>query len=77
MATVKGDVHDIGKNIVSVVTQCNGYDVKDLGVMVDCETIVNAAQKENAVAIGLWHDDTSDSGRCHHINTAHGGEDGS
>ena len=53
MATVKGDVHDIGKNIVSVVTQCNGYDVKDLGVMVDCETIVNAAQKENAVAIGL------------------------
>ena len=53
MATVKGDVHDIGKNIVSVVTQCNGYDVKDLGVMGDCETIVNAAQKENAVAIGL------------------------
>ena len=53
MATVKGDVHDIGKNIVSVVTQCNGYDVKDLGVMVDCETIVNAAQQENAVAIGL------------------------
>lgn len=53
MATVKGDVHDIGKNIVSVVTQCNGYEVKDLGVMVDCDTIVDAAQEENAVAIGL------------------------
>ena len=53
MATVKGDVHDIGKNIVSVVTQCNGYDVRDLGVMVDCDAIVNAAQKEHAVAIGL------------------------
>ena len=53
MATVKGDVHDIGKNIVSVVTQCNGYHVKDLGVMVDCDTIVDAAQEENAIAIGL------------------------
>lgn len=53
MATVKGDVHDIGKNIVSVVTQCNGYHVKDLGVMVDCDTIVNAAQEEHAIAIGL------------------------
>lgn len=53
MATVKGDVHDIGKNIVSVVTQCNGYDVKDLGVMVDCDTIVDAAQQNNAAVIGL------------------------
>ena len=53
MATVKGDVHDIGKNIVSVVTQCNGYEVKDLGVMVECDTIVDAAAEENAVAIGL------------------------
>ncbi len=53
MATVKGDVHDIGKNIVAVVTQCNGYDVKDLGVMVECDTIVTTAQKENAAVIGL------------------------
>jgi 5-methyltetrahydrofolate--homocysteine methyltransferase len=53
MATVKGDVHDIGKNIVSVVTQCNGYEVKDLGVMVDCDTIVDAAQQSNAAVIGL------------------------
>lgn len=53
MATVKGDVHDIGKNIVGVVTQCNGYDVKDLGVMVDTETIVDEAQRTDAAAIGL------------------------
>lgn len=53
MATVKGDVHDIGKNIVAVVTQCNGYSVKDLGVMVDPETIVNEAQNCNAAVIGL------------------------
>ena len=53
MATVKGDVHDIGKNIVAVVTQCNGFNVKDLGVMVDCDTIVSTAQKENAAVIGL------------------------
>ena len=53
MATVKGDVHDIGKNIVSVVTQCNGYDVKDLGVMVDPETIVDEAQRTSAAVIGL------------------------
>ena len=53
MATVKGDVHDIGKNIVGVVTQCNGYDVKDLGVMVDTQTIVDEAQKTNAAVIGL------------------------
>ncbi|MCQ2221191.1 MAG: dihydropteroate synthase, partial [Prevotella sp.] len=53
MATVKGDVHDIGKNIVSVVLQCNGFEVKDLGVMVDPETIVDEAQKCNAAVIGL------------------------
>lgn len=53
MATVKGDVHDIGKNIVSVVTQCNGYDVMDLGVMVDTETIISAAKERNAAVIGL------------------------
>lgn len=53
IATVKGDVHDIGKNIVSVVLQCNGYEVKDLGVMVDCETILRAAREWNADAIGM------------------------
>ncbi len=53
MATVKGDVHDIGKNIVSVVTQCNGYNVTDLGVMVDTETIIHAAKERNAAVIGL------------------------
>ena len=52
MATVKGDVHDIGKNIVCVVTQCNGYDVEDLGVMVDTETIVDAAEKHDVDVIG-------------------------
>jgi 5-methyltetrahydrofolate--homocysteine methyltransferase len=53
LATVKGDVHDIGKNIVSIVLQCNGYDVVDLGVMVPCETILEAAERERAVALGL------------------------
>ncbi len=53
MATVKGDVHDIGKNIVGVVLQCNGYDVVDLGVMVPPEKILQAARDENADAIGL------------------------
>ncbi len=53
MATVKGDVHDIGKNIVAVVTQCNGFSVKDLGVMVEPETIVEEARKCNADVIGL------------------------
>jgi 5-methyltetrahydrofolate--homocysteine methyltransferase len=53
MATVKGDVHDIGKNIVGVVLQCNNYDVVDLGVMVACETILDTAVKENADMIGL------------------------
>ncbi|MBC6403440.1 MAG: methionine synthase [Hyphomonadaceae bacterium] len=53
MATVKGDVHDIGKNIVGVVLQCNGYDVIDLGVMVPCETILQAARDSNVDMIGL------------------------
>ena len=53
MATVKGDVHDIGKNIVGVVLQCNNYDVVDLGVMVPMETILDAAIKEKADLIGL------------------------
>jgi len=53
MATVKGDVHDIGKNIVGVVLQCNGYDVVDLGVMVPCETILEVAKEEKVDIIGL------------------------
>ncbi len=53
MATVKGDVHDIGKNIVGVVLQCNGYKVIDLGVMVPAEKILETAQRENADMIGL------------------------
>ncbi|MBL4854495.1 MAG: methionine synthase [Robiginitomaculum sp.] len=53
MATVKGDVHDIGKNIVGVVLQCNGYEVIDLGVMVPCEKILEAAKEANADIIGL------------------------
>jgi 5-methyltetrahydrofolate--homocysteine methyltransferase len=53
MATVKGDVHDIGKNIVGVVLQCNNYDVVDLGVMVPMERILAAAREENADIIGL------------------------
>jgi len=53
VATVKGDVHDIGKNIVGVVLGCNGYDVVDLGVMVSCEKILHAAKEHGAQAIGL------------------------
>src|SRR5687768_2598976 len=53
LATVKGDVHDIGKNIVAVVLQCNNYDVVNLGVMVPAETILETARKEKADAIGL------------------------
>jgi 5-methyltetrahydrofolate--homocysteine methyltransferase len=53
MATVKGDVHDIGKNIVSVVLQCNNYEVIDIGVMVPCEDIISTAIKENVDIIGL------------------------
>lgn len=53
IATVKGDVHDIGKNIVGVVLQCNNYDVVDLGVMVPCEKILAAAIEKKADVIGL------------------------
>ena len=53
MATVKGDVHDIGKNIVGVVLQCNNYEVIDLGVMVPAERILAAAREEGADIIGL------------------------
>ena len=53
MATVKGDVHDIGKNIVGVVLQCNNFEVIDLGVMVPCERILETARRENADFIGL------------------------
>ena len=53
LATVKGDVHDIGKNIVGVVLACNNYDVIDLGVMVSCEKILERARAEKADMIGL------------------------
>jgi 5-methyltetrahydrofolate--homocysteine methyltransferase len=53
MATVKGDVHDIGKNIVGVVLGCNNFDVIDLGVMVPCEKILQTARAEGADIIGL------------------------
>jgi 5-methyltetrahydrofolate--homocysteine methyltransferase len=53
MATVKGDVHDIGKNIVGVVLQCNGYEIDDLGVMVPCDRILERAKEIGADAIGL------------------------
>ena len=53
MATVKGDVHDIGKNIVGVILGCNGYDVIDLGVMASSDKILNSARDEGADIIGL------------------------
>jgi 5-methyltetrahydrofolate--homocysteine methyltransferase len=53
LATVKGDVHDIGKNIAGVVLGCNGYNIIDLGVMVPAEQIIERAVSENAAAIGL------------------------
>ena len=53
MATVKGDVHDIGKNIVGVVLACNNYDIVDLGVMVPAEKILRIAREENVDMIGL------------------------
>lgn len=53
MATVKGDVHDIGKNIVGVILQCNNYEIIDLGVMVAAETIIKTAITQNADMIGL------------------------
>src|ERR1700760_1000213 len=53
MATVKGDVHDIGKNIVGVVLQCNGYEVIDLGVMTPAQKILDTAKEQGANIIGL------------------------
>src|SRR6185436_703635 len=53
MATVKGDVHDIGKNIVGVVLACNNYEIIDLGVMVSCDKILEEAKKHNVDIIGL------------------------
>jgi 5-methyltetrahydrofolate--homocysteine methyltransferase len=53
IATVKGDVHDIGKNIVTIVLQCNNFEVIDLGVMVPAATIIEAAKRENADIVGL------------------------
>ena len=53
LATVKGDVHDIGKNIVAVVLRCNGYEVVDLGVMAHCDTILRTAADEDADVVGL------------------------
>lgn len=53
LATVKGDVHDIGKNIVGVVLRCNSYDIIDLGVMTPCEKILETARNENVDIIGL------------------------
>ncbi|MEH6532005.1 MAG: methionine synthase [Photobacterium frigidiphilum] len=53
LATVKGDVHDIGKNIVGVVLQCNNYEIIDLGVMVSCEQILKVAKEKNVDIIGL------------------------
>ncbi|WP_375751541.1 methionine synthase [Vibrio sp. HN007] len=53
LATVKGDVHDIGKNIVGVVLQCNNFEIIDLGVMVPCEKILKVAKEENVDIIGL------------------------
>jgi 5-methyltetrahydrofolate--homocysteine methyltransferase len=53
IATVKGDVHDIGKNIVNVVLSCNNYDTQDLGVMTPCDTILEAAKKNNSDIVAL------------------------
>jgi 5-methyltetrahydrofolate--homocysteine methyltransferase len=53
MATVKGDVHDIGKNIVGVVLGCNNYEIIDLGVMVPCEKILQTAREQKVDIIGL------------------------
>ncbi|ASV73520.1 5-methyltetrahydrofolate--homocysteine methyltransferase [Thermogutta terrifontis] len=53
LATVKGDVHDIGKNIVGIVLACNNYRIVDLGVMVPCETILETAEREKADIVGL------------------------
>ena len=53
LATVKGDVHDIGKNIVGVVLGCNNYKIIDLGVMVPCDVILKTAEREKADFVGL------------------------
>ena len=53
IATVKGDVHDIGKNIVGVVLACNNWEVIDLGVMVSCDKILDAVAEHNADVLGL------------------------
>ena len=53
LATVKGDVHDIGKNIVSVILGCNNYEIIDLGVMVHADKILNAAIEHDVDLIGL------------------------
>jgi len=53
IATVKGDVHDIGKNIVTVVLQCNNFEVINMGVMVPCQKILDTAREHNADMIGL------------------------
>jgi 5-methyltetrahydrofolate--homocysteine methyltransferase len=53
LATVKGDVHDIGKNIVGVVLRCNNYDVIDLGVMTPCAKVLDTARHEKADIVGL------------------------
>ncbi len=53
MATVKGDVHDIGKNIVGVVLGCNNYKVIDLGVMKSCQSIIEACKEHKADIVGL------------------------
>ena len=53
MATVKGDVHDIGKNIVGVVLACNDYEVIDLGVMIPCDDILHKAREHEVDIIGL------------------------
>ena len=53
IATVKGDVHDIGKNIVGVVLACNNWEVIDLGVMVSCDKILEAVRKHDADILGL------------------------
>ena len=53
IATVKGDVHDIGKNIVAVVARCNGYEVEDMGVMVSCADIIDKAKELSPDIIGL------------------------
>ncbi|HAY76397.1 MAG TPA: methionine synthase, partial [Gemmatimonadetes bacterium] len=53
LATVKGDVHDIGKNIVGVVLQCNGYEIVDLGVMIPTEQILEAARNHEVDMVGL------------------------